>query len=271
MDKEDFMFKGLTVSPVSQNRFSQYLELFRDTFPDFVVNEAYLEWLYLDNPLGQFVGFDACLGDEVVSHYACIPTRIDSHSGLSLLALNTATRSDYQGRGLLKVLANATYSKYESEFSCVVGVANAKAVGALTRHLGFYHLGNLELRFGRIYDGASRRRLYSNSDLNWRTTSPKLPIKISRLPNNMALLSVKPYKFFLPIRSIVPIADTPALPGSQIFPKFGFTLDWRRGRKPLVYLPSRLKPSPLALVYRPLKDDLRDNLDAWSFPDFDAF
>jgi hypothetical protein len=87
----------------------------------------------------------------------------------------------------------------------------------------------------------------------------------------MALLSVKPYKFFLPIRSIVPIADTPALPGSQIFPKFGFTLDWRRGRKPLVYLPSRLKPSPLALVYRPLKDDLRDNLDAWSFPDFDAF
>jgi hypothetical protein len=271
MGNEDFVFKGLTISPVSPARFEQYIQLFKDTFPNFDVDEAYLKWLYLENPLGLFVGFDACLGDEVVSHYACIPTRIESHSNLSLLSLNTATRSDYQGRGLLKVLANATYTKYQSQFSCVVGVANAKAVGALTRHLGFYHLGNLELRFGKIFDGVNRRRLYSNADLSWRISNPKLPLKITHLPNKRVMLSVKPYRFFFPIKSIVPITDSKFAKSSIVFPKYGFSLDWRRRGSPLVYLPSRFKPSPLALVYRPLKEDLRNELDAWSFPDFDAF
>ena len=268
----EFEYRGISISPVNSSRFNLYIDLFRTVFPSFKVSIDYLRWLYLENPLGTFVGFDAMEHGKVVAHYACIPTRIEGHSQLSLLALNTATDKSYQSRGLLKVIANATYSRYQKDFSNVIGVANAQAVGALTRHLGFKHLGNLDLRFGKVASGRLGRRIYTSEDLDWRAKNPLRPLKVSYLSKSFALTSVYPFTRLIPIKSIIPLSNNSIRSDAKYVPlRLGITLDWRRQSKPLIYLPSRFKPSPLALVYRPLLEDKSDYLFSWTFPDFDAF
>ncbi len=267
-----FDYRGISISPVDSSRFNLYVELFLSVFPKFKVNIEYLNWLYLENPLGSFVGFDAMENGKVVAHYACIPTRIEGHSQLSLLALNTATDKSYQGRGLLKVIANATYSRYQNIFSNVIGVANAQAVGALTRHLGFKHLGNLDLRFGKFDRGYRGRRIYTYEELEWRAKNPIRPLKVSYLSKDLALTSVHPFSRLMAIKCIVPLSNDSSISKFMRDPiRLGITLDWRRQFKPLVYLPSRFKPSPLSLVYRPLLEDKSEHLTSWTFPDFDAF
>jgi hypothetical protein len=268
----EFEYKGISISPVDPSRFNLYIDLFRTVFPNFKVNIDYLRWLYLENPRGDFVGFDAMEHGKVVAHYACIPTKIEGHSQLSLLALNTATDMAYQGRGLLKVIANATYSRYQNSFSNVIGVANAQAVGALTRHLGFRHLGNLDLRFGKVSSGYLGRRIYTREDLEWRAKNPIRPLKVSYLSERFALTSVYPFTRLLGFKSLVPLFRESDSFSSKRAPfRMGITLDWRSDSKPLIYLPSRFKPSPLSLVYRPLLEDKSDNVFSWTFPDFDAF
>ena len=267
----EFEYRGISISPVDSSRFNLYIDLFRTVFPSFKVNIDYLRWLYLENPRGTFVGFDAMEHGKVVAHYACIPTKIEGHSQLSLLALNTATDKSYQGRGLLKVIANATYSRYQNDFSNVIGVANAQAVGALTRHLGFKHLGNLDLRFGKIANGRLGRRIYTIEDLEWRAKNPIRPLKVSYLSNSFALTSVFPFTRLIAIKSIIPLSNNLTESDAKYTPlRMGITLDWRRQSKPRIYLPSRFKPSPLALVYRPLSEDLGDRIQSWTLPDFDA-
>jgi hypothetical protein len=268
----EFEYRGFLISPVDSVRFNLYIDLFRSVFPAFKVNLDYLKWLYLENPLGTFVGFDALEHGKVVAHYACIPTKIEGHSQLSLLALNTATDRSYQGRGLLKVVANATYARYEKVFSNVIGVANAQAVGALTRHLGFKHLGNLDLRFGKVANGRLGRRIYTREDLEWRAKNPIRPLKVSYLSESFALTRVYPFTRLLGIKSVVPLLRESDIFDSKQAPfRMGITLDWRIHSKPIIYLPSRFKPSPLSLVYRPLLEDKSDHLLSWTYPDFDAF
>ena len=201
-----------------------------------------------------------------------MPTQIDSYPRKSLLSLNTATRSDFRGRGLLKILANATFERYHDDYSCVVGVANSQSVGALTRHLGFTKIGNLELRFGRLYSAEKGRRVYSEDDLKWRCNNPKLVLRHKIYESNKAVIFFKPVKFLTSLKSIVPLTSVKR--NSRKIPawkKIGLTIDWRRDANPLIFLPKRLKPSPLALVFRPLSENSVENLTCWTLADFDAF
>lgn len=152
-------------------------------------------------------------------------------------------------------------------------IANARAIGALTKHLGFRHVANLELRFGRISGGFMGRRVFSDKDLVWRARSPLHKTRFVRLGNGEAGVAVFPFGPFFPIIAKVPIIQDEEVSKSLIgiFFKFGFTLDWNKEIKPIVFLPKFLKPSPLAFVFRPLKENAYENLFAWTFPDFDAF
>ena len=231
-----------------------------------------MKWLYFENPLGNVVGFDAYEKDVLVSHYACIPTKVDSFEGLSLLALNTATHSKYQGRGLLKVLANQTYDFVGDSFAGVFGVANSKAVNALVRHLSFVQLGNLELRFGNLLRTKNGSRIYSEMELDWRSRCPGKNLQRKKLSSSLEKLSIKPFGPLIKVSALVHVDAVVEMKTVKTNPEFcfGFTLDWRLNKHPKVYLPKRFKPSPLALVYRPLRESNYSKLTSWSFPDFDA-
>lgn len=264
------LYRGLEIRPVDFQSIPKYLELFRKAFPNFSTSSEYLEWLYFKNPNGNAIGFDAFDGSKVVSHYVCIPINIDVFSKPCLLALNTATDPQYQGRGLLKVLANKTYEVFGHDFACVIGVANAKAIKPLTKHLGFEHLGNLELRFGFLNKPTQGRRVYSLKEARWRSTCPGRSLDIVRYKSDLIRFTRKLFGF-IPITSVCSIVeDEDSCQSRRFFFPIGLTLDWRRGKRPLIFLPKKLKPSPLSLVFRPLSEDNSNRINFWTFPDFDV-
>jgi len=264
-------YRGLTIRPINPNSLPMYLELFKASFPKYKTSLEYLNWLYFQNPNGNAVGYDAYDGEALIAHYVCVPIWIDVYKKPSLLALNTATHPKYQGRGLLKVLANNTYEECEEHFACVVGVANAQAIKPLTKHLGFEHIGDLELRFGILDFSRQGRRIYTEQETLWRARCPGKSLRTKFYTGGFVRFTRRLFGV-LPITALCPFreqdSDTKNL--KKILKKFGFTLDWRRNQKPKFFLPRRLKPSPLSFVFRPLSESDSSRLEAWTFPDFDA-
>jgi hypothetical protein len=261
-------FGGLQIRPIREFSLKEYSELLSNSFQNFSPSVSYLHWLYFENPRGSVRGYDAFDGDKLVAHYACIPIKIKGFSSNSLLSLNTATHPDYQGRGLFKELASRTFESYSSTFANVIGVANAKSVGGFIKHLGFQEVGILELRIGRLSRGVEGSRSYSKEELIWRVQCPGRPLKnIPHTDSN--LLIAKPFKFAPSLKSI--IIEEGATGEDARINSVGITLDWRRGFKPILKLPKRLKPSPLVLVFKPLLESDSTILKSFSFPDFDPF
>ena len=264
-------YRGLTIRPVSSASVPLYVELFKAAFPTYKTSIEYLDWLYFQNPNGDAVGYDAFDGDLLIAHYICIPINIDVFEKSSLLALNTATHPKYQGRGLLKVLANNTYERYVDDFSCVVGVANAQAIKPLTRHLNFEHMGNLELRLGVLDSSVVGRRVYSYEEVLWRAKCPGKELKVTLYRNGVVKFTRRIFGIFL-ITALCPYHTNSSnvLRSQKIANPLPVTLDWRKEKKPKIFLPKRLKPSPLSFVFRPLSETDSSRLAVWTFPDFDA-
>jgi hypothetical protein len=264
-------YRGLQIKPVSKSSLMLYLDLFEAAFPTFKTSLEYLRWLYFQNPNGVAVGFDAFDADKVVAHYVCIPIEIDVYAKPALLALNTATHPKYQGRGLLKVLANKTYDVYGADFSCVVGVANAQAIKPLTKHLGFVHIGDLELRLGILDSSTIGRRSYTEEEYLWRANCPNRSLKTTVYRGRFVKFTRRLYGIF-PVSAICPLRKgSHSLSSTRSnVGRLGLTLDWRRHRKPILFLPKKLKPSPLSFVFRALNESDSTKLKVWTFPDFDA-
>ena len=215
------------------------------------------------------MGFDAMDGNLLAAHYACIPTKIGNQVGL--LSLNTATHPDYRSKGLYQKLAQKTYETWGHDFDFVVGVANSQSASAFVNRLGFTELGRLNLRFGELKRPLSGARTWTRADINWRTKSPRQTIKEKVLKSGVVELSIRPKSFPLKIRALVTIADSEVIEDrGQLENSWGFTVDWIRDSRPRLYLPEKLKPSPLVMIYQKLNSkDIEIN--SWSFPDFDAF
>jgi hypothetical protein len=262
-------YKGLQIRPICKTALIDYSQLLSASFQKFYPSLSYLNWLYYENPRGSVCGYDAFDGDVLVAHYACIPIKIDGYKFNSLLSLNTATHPNYQGRGLFKVLATKTFEIASSTFANVIGVANSKSVGGFVKHLGFDAIGNLELRFGNLSRPSAGSRIYSKEELSWRIRCPGRPLRDLSLNGDSHLLSTKPFRLLPSLKSVV--FEEEQSTDSAKATEVGLTLDWRRGTKPLLKLPSRFKPSPLVLIYKPLLESDSMTLSSLSFPDFDAF
>ena len=259
----------MEICTISSTNLKNHELLFRLCFPNSNLDRPYLEWLYFANPLGNVVGFDAMDGNTLAAHYACIPTKIDGKLGL--LSLNTATHPNYRSKGLYQKLAEQTYEQWSAKFDFVVGVANAQSAVGFIKRLGFNDLGRLNLRYGKLQRPALGNRTWTQADIEWRSNSPRQQLEKRILNNGMVELSMRPKNFPFKIKSLVSIA------GKEIRENLGhtdirrgFTIDWINGPSSRLSLPEKLKPSPLVMIYKPLKcDDLE--ISSWSFPDFDAF
>ena len=112
------------------------------------LNQNYLEWLYFKNPLGKVIGFDAIEKGVVISHFACIPTKIDGITGL--LALNNATHPMFRSRGLHEILARNTFRTLNGKFKFILAVVNYNSFYNYTKKLDFTEIGRLQFRFGKL-------------------------------------------------------------------------------------------------------------------------
>jgi hypothetical protein len=133
-------------------------------------------------------------------------------------------------------------------------------------------LGNLELRFGKLNREKKGSRTYSEGEIEWRSRCPKSNLVRKNVGKSLEKVTVKPFGRLIRISALIHLSDIREPPVTQQNQRFhfGITLDWQRDKKPKIFLPKRLKPSPLALVYRPLRELDYSKLTSWSFPDFDA-
>jgi hypothetical protein len=259
----------MEIRAISPENLINQEALLRLCFPNSNLNMAYLNWLYFTNPLGNVVGFDAMDGNTLAAHYACIPTQIDGKLGL--LSLNTATHPDYRSKGLYQKLAKQTFEYWSTEFDFVVGVANDKSAAAFVNRLGFTELGRLNLRYGDLQRPSSGIRTWTKVDLDWRTKSPRQGLEKRVLDNGMIELSMRPKNFLFKIKSLVKVLESEIRQTTdEHVNRRGLTVDWIKDSTPRLYLPEKLKPSPLVMIYKSMKSDNLE-INSWSFPDFDAF
>ncbi|GAB6195006.1 GNAT family N-acetyltransferase [Lysobacter xanthus] len=277
----------------TDNDLQHYVALFAACFPTAgkLQDLAYLRWLYVDNPLGHAIGFNAVDGDTLAAHYICTRARIrfDGRDVPALLSLNTATHPDYQGKGLFTRLADQTYEAAAAEgVALVYGVANANSTPGFVRKLGFSLVEPLESRVGLgplgRFDWAGRvagarfRQSWTTESLAWRLANPANPVRIESSGGDVVGLSAPTGKPLL--RAWAGLPGPLQVPQGARHANGASMRVWlglmpagsgRFGLYP--QLPARLRPSPLNLIFRPLAGGhrLECGESAFSFLDFDAF
>jgi GNAT superfamily N-acetyltransferase len=275
----------------------RYGELFQACFPATdKFTPAYLAWLYLDNPDGMAVGFDAWDGERLAAHYVCVPARarIEGRDVPVLLSLNTATHPDYQGKGLFTKLAAMTYEAGAAQgFDGVYGVANANSTPGFVRKLGFQLVRPLEARIGvgglhhrPVADAAlSFERHWSEAALRWRCANPHNPVYARSNGRKLRFHAAASGHLLPAYAELDAGTDTrkalaaphssgrvPALSPLRLF--IGLAPDAASNYWNYASIPMRLRPSPLNLIYRsfsPRVSELDPGRIAFSFLDFDAY
>jgi len=270
---------------------AHYASLLKTCFPTAPhLTPSYLKWLYVGNPCGTVIGMDAVSDGVLAAHYACVPTRIslEGKEVAALLSLNTATHPDFRGKGLFTKLADATYDAAAQDgFVAVYGVANANSTPGFVRKLGFQLVSPLDARLGlgrqlsikwdRVVETAQFRRVWDEAQMEWRVRNPSNPIHAVKNASGYTELYAKTDRNGIMAwgESPVVVHETELRDPAFLFPRLflGLTpLGCARSRISLP-IPSRLRPSPLNFIVRPLTGSvtLDKSTVSFSFIDFDAY
>jgi GNAT superfamily N-acetyltransferase len=288
------MSTELSFAPIRTDAaaLAQYGALFKACFPTTdKFTPRYLAWLYVDNPDGKAVGYDAWDGERLAAHYVCIPARawVEGREVPVLLSLNTATHPDYQGKGLFTKLAGMTFEAGAAQgFDGVYGVANANSTPGFVRKLGFQLVRPLEARVGvgslqhgakAAPDALSFERSWSMDALRWRCANPHNPVFMKNGAGKLRFhAAASGHK--LPAYAELDAGGV-ALPASERAPLLsplrlfiGLAPDASSSYWNYASIPMSLRPSPLNLIYRsfaPRVSALDPSRIAFSFLDFDAY
>lgn len=263
-------------------------------------SKEYLKWLYVDNPRGRAVGYNAYQNEQLVGHYSCIPmlAHVNGRIQKGLLSLNTATHPSHQGRGLFRKLANKTYKhSQEDGYEFVCGVANSRSTTLFVKLLKFKLISPLDvtlsvvdnlssLDLDTVREEAEFYTLWDKKSINWRICNPVNKGRFKQERND----SVKIYcntEYPMIINS-----------GYGLFAQHDnidrgtFTLNRyirdvfsvkmcmhlipdsvKKQRKILSFsLPDKLKPSPLNFIYRSFSgDEISAESVYFNYLDFDAY
>jgi hypothetical protein len=168
----DYRIQPITAS---DEEITQIEYLFNQTLSKNRINSEYLNWLYKENPDGLVIGYNAFFNDELIAHYAVIPTVLKFRNIEERWAwsLNTITHPEHQRKGLFTLLANKTLVKLKTLGYCgVLGVANKNSIHTFTQKLNFIILGKLNI-FLNVYSKINYNKyVYRSFDdrmkENWR-------------------------------------------------------------------------------------------------------
>ncbi|WP_353190265.1 GNAT family N-acetyltransferase [Pandoraea pnomenusa] len=285
----------ITYVPVKAEaaNIEQYRALFADCFPgvEKFKHPEFLTWLYVDNPDGHVVGFDAFDGERLIAHYACIPAslRLRGNVVRALLSLNTATHPDFQGKGLFSRLADMTYRHgADLGFDCVYGVANANSTPGFVRKLGFQLVQPLEARvgfgslgidFSAVARDAEFERIWRPESIGWRQANPTNPIRSWSTRGRRCFESDAAGRLVSAYAEL-PASDTPQIyTGARALQSpgrvyLGLVPEGACAFRTYLPIPSRLRPAPLNLIYRSLAkdgDQVSRGAIQFTYMDFDAY
>ena len=283
---------------LSELEISNIITLLQECFPkSSKFSNDYLKWLYVDNPNGRAIGFNAYFNQELVGHYSCIPmlASISGENQKGLLSLNTATHPKYQGKGLFRKLANETYKlAKENGYKFVCGVANSRSSLLFVKLLKFQHVAPLDVKlgFGSVLDVENLKNAadfvefstqWDSNSLKWRMSNPVNICRIhAKYGSSVRLFANTEYPFI--------VNDGVALLGDQLEvgdeykslkDRFSIKMSLCLYPKELIKngavhfnLPDMLKPSPLNFIYKDLTESKRSlslGKVFFNYLDFDAY
>ena len=113
------------------------------------VDDAYLRWLYDENPYGPAIQRSVDDDGVRVAHYALVPQRYRGSRGIvpAAFSLHAVVRSGSQRRGYFQELGAEIYEEASAagwRFS--TGVCNDKSIGAVTKYMGWKTPGPLPVK-----------------------------------------------------------------------------------------------------------------------------
>ena len=259
---------NLLISEIMKDtsRFNAYLRLFQQCFPGASkYTYKYLKWLYLDNPYGTAIGFDAIADNHVVAHYAVIPfpAIINGKECLACWSLNTATHPNYQGRGLFVRLADLTYD-LAKKLGCVavIGIANKNSTPGFVNKLNFKLLGQLKTRFGyfkkiSLTQQVCSYRKWPEDLLKWRLSNPSKSYYYRLLDGHKRIYTHTP-PFKTPVvlgccDKDVSLPESVARLSYSSYFQPSFFVSYNYNASGVCFeLSQRLLPSPWNVIYRDL-------------------
>lgn len=257
----------------------------------------YLDWLYVKNPAGKAVGFNAYCNDKLVGHYSCTPLFANVHGTLQkgLLSLNTATEPAFQGKGLFRKLANETYKvATDLGYEFVCGVANSRSTTLFVKLLKFKLISPLEVKvgYGNYFKHLSKDVIESNCEfypvwnkktINWRASNPhnkcyslsncgvtnrfSAPTQYVFIKNEGFCYYEDPINYTIEREGLL----------NKLKPKIVLSLvpKVEKNKCNLYFsIPEKYKPSPLNFIFKSLSDnkvELNSTNVLFSFIDFDAY
>lgn len=271
----EFEFRQTQTDDVSLNSYSNLLSsVFKGTHK---YTYEFLKWQYLDNPNGKVIGYDAFYENKLVAHYVTIPVVYckNDMEYKGLLSLNTATDSQFQGKGLFTKLAERTYELGKNQgFQFVIGVANQNSTHGFVKKLGFKLVASLD---AYIYlfdnkevapDNSVFKSLITGSTLQWRAKNPSN----AYLFKDNCLYSSTDFRF---IKAC--LSKTKLCINKSNLP-ICFKMVIGLGNKPSTIfkfkIPDKYKPSPLNLIVKELNDNGaigNNNNIYFELIDFDAY
>ena len=113
------------------------------------VDDAYLRWLYDENPYGSAIQRAVDDDGVRVAHYALIPQRYRGHDGVvpAAFSLHAVVRSGTQRKGYFQQIGAEIYAEAAAagwQFS--TGVCNDKSIGAVVKYMGWKTPGPLPVK-----------------------------------------------------------------------------------------------------------------------------
>ncbi len=247
----------------------------------------YLKWQYVDNPEGRAIGGNAWREGRIVAHTASLPlrARIDGAEKTGVLFLNTAVDPVHWGNKLAKLTGDLLFGDAAAkghDFCLAVG-NRYSTPPLLTR---FRMMKPLDAKIGigppiREESGfePSFERVWSEEAIRWRLANPERPYRVRRegealsitAPTGVPGLRAQLYAG----RADWNLAERGRGSSGPLRLWLGLDpgIDWRRSA--WLDIPSRLRPSPLNLLYMDLAGgtDWRPDPDRALFRalDFDPY
>ncbi|HEX6041859.1 GNAT family N-acetyltransferase [Longimicrobium sp.] len=249
----------------SDTELEEVSGLLRRVFPHAPhLTPAYLRWLYVENPDGRALGYNAYHEGRLVGHCAGQPltARVEGETLRGILLVNAAVEPGHVRRNLTRRTTDPMFDQAARAgyaFSIAVGNANS-TLPLLTR---FVMVGPLEARVGL---GLPRRRgtrtapswerVWSGDAIRWRLANPERPYTVRNRAGRAAVTAPAGRAGFGAVlydgADGWGLADTGGRPAGPLRVWLGRdpAVEW--GRSPFVPLPMKLRPSPLNLVFKDL-------------------
>jgi GNAT superfamily N-acetyltransferase len=242
--------------------------LFLKCFPgNSKLNVEYLKWLYLENPEGKVIGFDAFESGILVAHYAVVPRIYFDGTTMykAVLSVNTATHPSHQGKGLFTKLAESTYAKLTAlGFDFVIGIANSNSIYSFVNKLDFRMIGQVKIGLTKNpkYLSNGMRKYINSSWINWRMSNPSMKYYLLKKNKEIIIcVNIKGIPFYLTkLKADSVDLDILKLNSKNKFTQIlGLTPYYNTDIQGTWTIPNFLQPSPWFLIVRKLSTKLDDS------------